>query len=125
MRSDMQAAPFVSYGGAVGPHSVQQVGCDSYGLPVRSLIGSILLQEGEANLAKPPPSKPRECRDVQVTSVDGKTYTAKVICTDSLADLALIKIDGKDFLYVKLTDITPRIGDWVLPVGNPFGLVKP
>ena len=41
MRSDMQAAPFVSYGGAVGPHSVQQVGCDSYGLPVRSLIGSI------------------------------------------------------------------------------------
>jgi serine protease Do len=59
---------------------------------------------------------------VQVTSVDGKTYTAKVICTDSLADLALIKIDGKDFLYVKLTDITPRIGDWVLAVGNPFGL---
>ena len=47
---------------------------------------------------------------MQVTSVDGKTYTAKVICTDSLADVALIKIDGKDFLYVKLTDITPRIG---------------
>jgi serine protease Do len=59
---------------------------------------------------------------VQVTSVDGKTYTAKVICTDSLADLALIKIDGKDFPYVKLTDITPRIGDWVLAVGHPFGL---
>ena len=59
---------------------------------------------------------------MQVTSVDGKTYTAKVICTDSLADLALIKIDGKDFPYVKLTDITPRIGDWVLAVGNPFGL---
>ena len=59
---------------------------------------------------------------MQVTSVDGKSYTAKVICTDSLADLALIKIDGKDFPYVKLTDITPRIGDWVLAVGNPFGL---
>ena len=59
---------------------------------------------------------------MQVTSVDGKTYTAKVICTDSLADLALIKIDGKDFPYVKLTDITPRIGDWVLAVGHPFGL---
>ena len=122
MRSDMQAAPFVSYGGAVGPHSVQQVGCDSYGLPVRSLIGSILLQEGEANLAKPLPQSLENAENVQVTSVDGKTYTAKVICTDSLADLALIKIDGNDFPYVKLTDITPRIGDWVLAVGNPFGL---
>ena len=47
MRS-MQAAAFVSYGGVLGPRSVQQVGCDSYGLPVHSLIGSILLQEGES-----------------------------------------------------------------------------
>ena len=43
MRSNMQAAAFVSYGGALGPRSVQQVGCHSYGLPVHSLIGSILL----------------------------------------------------------------------------------
>jgi serine protease Do len=117
MRSDMQAAPFVSYGGAVGPHSVQQVGRDSYGLPVHSLIGSILLQEGEANLAKPLPQSLENAENVQVTSVDGKTYTAKVIGTDSLVDRALIKIDGKDFPYVK-----PRIGDWVPAVGNPFGL---
>ena len=48
MRSNMQVAAFVSYGGALGPRSVQQVGCDSYGLPVHSLIGSILLQEGES-----------------------------------------------------------------------------
>ena len=53
---------------------------------------------------------------MQVTSVDGKTYTAKVICTDSLADLALIKIDGKDFLYVKLTDITHA--NWRLGAGG-------
>jgi serine protease Do len=68
------------------------------------------------------PQSLENAENVQVTSVDGKTYTAKVIGTDSLADLALIKIDGKDFPYVKLTDITPRIGDWVLAVGNPFGL---
>jgi serine protease Do len=59
---------------------------------------------------------------VQVTSDDGKTYTAKVIGTDSRTDLALIKIDGNDFPYVKLAEHTPRVGDWVLAVGNPFGL---
>ena len=34
----------------------------------------------------------------------------------------MIKIDGSDFPYVKLADTPPRIGDWVLAVGNPFGL---
>jgi len=60
--------------------------------------------------------------NVQVTTDDGKTYTAKVIGTDSRTDLALIKVDGKDFPFVKLSDAAPRIGDWVLAVGNPFGL---
>ena len=59
---------------------------------------------------------------VQVTTDDGKTFTAKVIGTDSRTDLALIKIDGNDFPYVKLAEHTPRVGDWVLAVGNPFGL---
>jgi serine protease Do len=59
---------------------------------------------------------------VQVTTDDGKTYAAKVIGTDPRTDLALIKVDGKDFPYVKLGDTAPRVGDWVLAVGNPFGL---
>jgi serine protease Do len=49
-------------------------------------------------------------------------YDAKVIGTDSRTDLALIKVDGKEFPYVKLADGAPRVGDWVLAVGNPFGL---
>jgi serine protease Do len=60
--------------------------------------------------------------NVQVTSDDGKTYTAKVIGTDSRTDLALIKVDGDNFPFVKLADAAPRVGDWVLAVGNPFGL---
>ena len=64
----------------------------------------------------------QKAENVQVTTDDGKTYTAKVIGTDPRTDLALIKVDGKDFPYVKLADSTPRIGDWVLAVGNPFGL---
>jgi serine protease Do len=60
---------------------------------------------------------------VQVTADDGKTYTAKVIGTDSRTDLALIKVDGRDdFPFARLADSAPRVGDWVLAVGNPFGL---
>ncbi len=60
---------------------------------------------------------------VDVTTDDGKTYTAKVIGTDDRTDLALIKVEGRtDFPFVHLADKTPRIGDWVIAVGNPFGL---
>jgi serine protease Do len=64
----------------------------------------------------------QNAEDVTVTTDDGKTYTAKVIGTDTRTDLALIKIDGNSFPYVKLADAAPRVGDWVLAVGNPFGL---
>jgi serine protease Do len=60
---------------------------------------------------------------VEVTTDDGQSYTAKVIGTDQRTDLALIKVDGRtDFRHVQLSDKFPRIGDWVLAVGNPFGL---
>jgi serine protease Do len=62
-------------------------------------------------------------QSVQVTTDDGTVYTAKVIGTDKKTDLALIKVDGKkDFTYVKFADTQPRVGDWVVAVGNPFGL---
>jgi serine protease Do len=58
-----------------------------------------------------------------VTTDDGKTYDAKVIGRDAKTDLALIKVDGRrDFPFVKFADHAPRIGDWVIAVGNPFGL---
>lgn len=59
---------------------------------------------------------------VQVTTDDGKTYDAKVVGTDERTDLALIKVDGSNFPYVKFADNAPRVGDWVVAVGNPFGL---
>ncbi|MGP9811928.1 Do family serine endopeptidase [Rhodopseudomonas sp. NSM] len=60
---------------------------------------------------------------VEVTTDDGKTYKAKVIGTDQRTDLALIKAEGRtDFPFAKLSEGKPRIGDWVLAVGNPFGL---
>jgi serine protease Do len=60
---------------------------------------------------------------VQVTTDDGTIYTAKVVGTDPKTDLALIKVDGKnDFPYVQFAAQRPKVGDWVVAVGNPFGL---
>ncbi|WP_410055035.1 S1C family serine protease [Microvirga sp. Mcv34] len=59
---------------------------------------------------------------VTVTMDDGKELSAKVIGTDPKTDLALLKVDGNDFPYVRLAPQKARIGDWVLAVGNPFGL---
>jgi serine protease Do len=62
-------------------------------------------------------------KSVQVTTDDGTIHTAKVIGVDAKTDLALIKVDGKnDFPFVKFADHSPRVGDWVVAVGNPYGL---
>jgi serine protease Do len=64
-----------------------------------------------------------KAESVEVTTDDGKSYTAKVIGTDPRTDIALIKVSGRgDFPFVHFADRAPRIGDWVLAVGNPFGL---
>ena len=61
--------------------------------------------------------------DVEVTLDSGKTLPAKVIGTDKRTDLALLKIsDGEKLPYVDWSNGNPRIGDWVIAVGNPFGL---
>jgi serine protease Do len=58
-----------------------------------------------------------------IATQDGTTYKARVVGADLRTDLALLKVDGRnDFPYVKLADHEPRIGDWVIAVGNPYGL---
>lgn len=60
---------------------------------------------------------------VQLVTDDGKTLDAKVIGTDPRTDLALLKVtESGSFPFVQLASGKPRIGDWVLAVGNPFGL---
>ncbi|HEV2604404.1 MAG TPA: trypsin-like peptidase domain-containing protein [Microvirga sp.] len=61
--------------------------------------------------------------EVQVVMDDGRSLDAKVIGTDPKTDLALLKVEGgNDFPFVKLAPQKARVGDWVLAIGNPFGL---
>ena len=60
---------------------------------------------------------------VEIVMDDGRTFNAKVIGTDPKTDLALLKVDeGGDFPHVRLATEKTRIGDWVVAIGNPFGL---
>jgi serine protease Do len=61
--------------------------------------------------------------DVTVTLDDGKTVPATIVGTDKKTDLALLKIkEGGPYQYVEFAKTTPRVGEWVIAVGNPFGL---
>ncbi|MGI6245261.1 MAG: Do family serine endopeptidase [Pseudochelatococcus sp.] len=61
--------------------------------------------------------------EVEVRTDDGRTLDAKVIGTDPRTDIALLKVDKKGpYPFVAFASTLPRVGDWVLAVGNPFGL---
>jgi serine protease Do len=62
--------------------------------------------------------------EVTVTLANGEQLEARVVGTDPRTDLALIKVDeGHDLPALALGDSDhARIGDWVLAIGNPFGL---
>jgi len=60
---------------------------------------------------------------VTVFTIEGKEYSAKVIGTDPKTDLALLKVDSKNLPYVDIGDSAMlRVGEWVLAIGNPFGM---
>lgn len=54
---------------------------------------------------------------------DGSEMEAKLVGADKRSDLAVLKVDdSRKFTYVAFSKDEPRIGDWVVAVGNPFGL---
>jgi serine protease Do len=60
---------------------------------------------------------------VELVTDEGKTLTAKVVGTDPRTDLALLKVnESGNYPFVQLAAAKPRTGDWVMAVGNPFGL---
>jgi serine protease Do len=61
--------------------------------------------------------------EVKVTLTDERSFMAKVVGTDPRTDLAVLKIAGSGFPFVKKGDSeTLKVGEWVLAIGNPYQL---
>jgi serine protease Do len=62
---------------------------------------------------------------ITVTLTDGISYDAKLIGSDPVSDIALLKIDGENFPYVEPGNSDEIIiGEWAIALGNPFGLFE-
>jgi serine protease Do len=60
---------------------------------------------------------------ITVKLSDGRELDARLVGRDADTDLAVLKVEGSDFKFVTFEEAAePRVGDWVIAVGNPFGL---
>lgn len=71
-----------------------------------------------------PPGQRATLEEVTVTLPDGTEYEAEVVGKDASSDLAVLKISRREaFPFVRFGDSSQaRVGDWVIAIGNPFGL---
>ena len=64
-----------------------------------------------------------DATEITVKLADGRELEARLVGRDEDTDLAVIKVEGTDFPFVNFEETAqPRVGDWVIAVGNPFGL---
>lgn len=60
-----------------------------------------------------------------ITTVGGKQYDARLIATDAVSDVALLKIDAENLPYLNLGNSQDlAVGEWAIAMGNPFGLFR-
>ncbi|MCZ8134966.1 MAG: Do family serine endopeptidase [Porphyrobacter sp.] len=71
-----------------------------------------------------PPDSRAKLESITVTLPDGTEYEADLVGADAASDLAVLKIRSSNtFPFVKFGDSSAaRVGDWVVAIGNPFGL---
>lgn len=61
--------------------------------------------------------------NIQITLSDGRKLSAEIYATDIASDIAVLKVKAKDLPSLKFGDSKKvRVGDWVITIGNPFGL---
>jgi serine protease Do len=60
---------------------------------------------------------------ITIHTADDRTFKARVVGRDAATDIAVVKVDGANLPFVSFEDrAKPRVGDWVVAVGNPFNL---
>ena len=61
--------------------------------------------------------------EIQITTFDGRTLDAEIVGSDERTDIAVIRVAAEDLVAMPIGDSeTVRVGDFVLAIGNPFGL---
>lgn len=61
--------------------------------------------------------------EIQISLISGEIHDAEVIGSDAATDIALLKVDADDLVEMPIGDSeVVRVGDFVLAIGNPFGL---
>ena len=64
-----------------------------------------------------------DATEIRIKLADGREMEARLVGRDEATDLAVIKVEGTEFPFVNFEETAhPRVGDWVIAVGNPFGL---
>ena len=123
----LQGTPFEGLFGNRGPGAGQAPGAPPATREARSLgSGFIVSADGYVvtNNHVIAPDERATLEEVTVTLPDGSEYPATVVGTDPQSDLAVLKIERPEaFPFVRFGDSAHvRAGDWVIAIGNPFGL---
>jgi len=64
-----------------------------------------------------------DAKKVEIELADDRKFTAKIVGTDPVSDVAVVKIDAENLPFLELGDSDAlEVGEWVLAIGNPLGL---
>ncbi len=64
-----------------------------------------------------------EADTIQISLIDGTVHDAEIVGSDPATDIAVIKVDAEGLTEMAIGDSTgARVGDFVIAIGNPFGL---
>jgi len=95
------------------PHGSQEVASAGSGVIVDATRGYILTNHHVVENAD----------EIQVSLIDGEILDAEIVGSDSATDIAVLKVEGDDLVEMPIGDSeVVRVGDFVLAIGNPFGL---
>ncbi len=89
-------------------------------------LGSGFIIDGEKGLVVTNNHVIKDAEEIKIILQDNTTLNAELLGTDPKTDIALLKVDNKD--KIKLPQVAlgdsnhMRVGDWVMAIGNPFGL---